>query len=149
MKCRLFAVAVLALFVTCIFGGSAMANNTLEGLAGTWVEVDPERKALPWRREHSSPGLYRVVITGDKLLLKEGDIVLADTIFRLDAPYQRNSLGILFNMQKRENWQAYSGNNQHIGSFGPFYCFDYREDGLVGVVFIHDLGGRELLFKRE
>ena len=149
MKNRLFAAIVLTLLAIYIWGGSVMANDTLESLTGTWVEVDPERKALPWARRHSPPGLYRVIINGDKLILKEGYKILVDTFFRLDKPFQRNSLGILFNMQKRENWQDYSGDHQHIGSFGPFYCFDYREDALVGVVFIHDLGARELFFERE
>ena len=150
MKCRLFAIAALVLFGTYIFGGSAMASDTLESLAGTWVEVDPERKGLPWARKHSSPGLYRVIIHGNTLTLKEGDKKLVDTTFRVDTTYRRHIKDIrLFNMQRRENWQAYDGDHQYVGSFGPFYCFEYKEDGLVGVVFIHDLGGRELRFTRE
>ena len=150
MKHRLFAIVTFVLLGTYIFGGSAMASDTLEGLAGTWVEVDPERKGLPWARKHSSAGLYRVIINGDKLTLKEGDRKLVDTTFRVDTTYRRHIKDIhLFNMQRRESWQAYDGDNQYVGSFGPFDLFEYKDGVLVGVVFIRDLGGRELLFKRE
>ena len=150
MKYGLFAATVLALLVTYIFGGSAMASDTLEGLAGTWVEASTDGKPTPWVHTHSSPGLYRVIINGDKLILKEGEKILVDTIFRVDMTYRRHIKDIrLFNMQMRENWQAYSGDHQYEGSFGVFDLFEYKNGVLVGVVFIHDLGVRELLFKRE
>jgi len=150
MKYGLFAATVLALLVTYIFGGSAMASDTLEGLAGTWVEASTDGKPTPWVHTHSSPGFYRVIINGDKLILKEGEKILVDTIFRVDMTYRRHIKDIrLFNMQMRKNWQDYSGDHQHEGSFEVFDVFEYKNGVLVGVVFIHDLGVRELLFKRE
>ena len=150
MKNRLFAAIVLTLLAIYILGGSVMANDTLEGLTGTWVEVDPEGKGSRWAHTHSSSGIYRVIINGDKLILKEGDNILVDTTFRVDTTYRRNIMDIrLFNIQMRQNWQAYSGDNQYEGSFGAFDVFEYKDGALVGVVFIHDLGARELFFERE
>ena len=127
-----------------------MASDTLESLTGTWVEVDPEGKGLKWAHTPSSSGPYRVTINGDKLILKEGDKILVDTTFRVDTTYRRNIRDIhLLNIQPRENWQDYSGDHQYVGSFGPFNEFKYKDGMLVGVVFIYDLGSRELLFKRE
>ena len=150
MKYGFSAAIILVLFVTYIFGGSAMADDTLESLAGTWVESGSEGKSTLWAHTQSSTGPYRVIINGDKLLLKEGDNILVDTIFRVDTSYRRHIKDIrLFNMQMRENWQAYSGDHQYEGAFGVFDVFEYKNGVLVGVVFIHDLGPRELLFKRE
>ena len=150
MKHGLFAATVLALLAAYIFGGSAMASDPLEGLAGTWVEASTDGKPTPWAHTQSSPSLYRVIVNGDKLTLKEGDNVLVDTTFRVDTTYRRHLKDIrLFNIQMRENWQAYDGDHQHIGSFEVFDLFEYKNGALVGVVFIHDLGARELLFKRE
>ena len=76
--------------------------------------------------------------------MKEGDTVLVDTTHRRHIRESR-----LLNIQRRENWQDYSGDNQYVGSFGPFDELKYKNGVLAGVVFIHDLGSRELLFKRE
>ena len=158
MKCRFFATVVFVLLVTYIFAveGPAMANGTLESLAGAWVEASTDGKGSPWAHTQSSSGLYRVIINGDKLILKEGDNILVDTTFRVDITswvdknHRRHIKNIrLFNMQMRENWQDYSGDHQHIGSFGVFDLFEYKDGVLVGVVFIHDLGSRVVPFKRE
>ena len=126
MKNRLFAAIVLTLLAIYIFGGSVMANNTLENLTGTWVEVDPEGKGSQWAHTHSSSGIYRVIINGDKLILKEGENILVDTTFRVDTTYRRNIMDIrLFNIQMRQNWQDYSGDNQYEGSFGAFDLSEY------------------------
>ena len=127
MKYKLFAIAALALLGTYIFGGSAMASDTLEGLAGTWVEASMEGKPTPWAHTQSSSSLYRVIIKGDKLILKEGDNILVDTTFRVDTSYRRHIMDIrLFNIQLRKNWQDYSGDHQHVGSFGVFDVFEYK-----------------------
>jgi len=150
MKHRLFTLVTLVLLAPYLFGGSVMASDTLESLTGTWAEVDPEGKGVQWAHTQSSSGPYKIIINGDKLILKEGDNILVDTIFRVDTAYRRHIKDVrLFNIQMRENWQAYSGDHQHVGSFGVFNLFEYKNDMLVGVVFIHDLGSRELLFKRE
>ena len=150
MKSGFFAAAVFVLLAPYIFGGSAMASDTPESPAGTWVEVDPERKSLRPLRTHASSGAYRVLIQGNNIVVKEGDAVLVDTTFRMDTTHRRHIReSRLLNIQRRENWQDYSGDNQYVGSFGLFDMFEYKNGVLIGVVFIHDLGRRELLFKRE
>ena len=128
MKYRLFTAVALALLSVCIFGGSAMASDTLEGLAGTWVEVDSK-----------GPG-YTILIDGNKITISWPNEVICNTVFRLDGNELKNT-------KKRENWQAYVEFHQHE-QFGHFERFELLEGVLTGFIFIADRGYRKTPFEK-
>jgi len=132
MKHRLFTIVALALLVAYIFGGSAMANDLFESLAGTWVEVDPERKASPFRPLDSSPSPYKILIDGDKITITWSNKIICDTLFRLDGNELKNT-------KKRQNWQEYVEFHQYE-QFGPFERIELLEGVLTGFLFVADMG---------
>jgi len=141
MKCRLFAAAVLALFVTYSFGESAMASDALESLTGTWVVVDPERKSFPFRCADSSSAPYIVIINGDKITITWRNKIICDTVFRLDDSELKNT-------KKRENWQAYVESHQYE-LFGHFERIKLLDGELVGFIFVADRGYIKLAFTKR
>ena len=134
MKNSLFAIAVLALLVAYIFGDSAMANETLENLTGTWLEGEPEGDSFgfPFRDIGSPPAPCTITIEGDKITLTRRNEVLYSTIFRLDGNELKNT-------KKRENWQAYVEMHQHE-QFGHFERIELLDGVLIGFLFIADMG---------
>ena len=129
MKHRLFTIVAFALVVTYIFGGSAMASDTLESLAGTWVEVD------------SKGPLYTILIDGDKITISWPSKVIYNTIFRLDGAELKNT-------KKRENWQEYV-ESHHYEQFGHFEKIKIMDGKLVGFIFEADRGYLKIPFAKR
>ena len=128
MKHRLFTVVALALLGACIFGGSAMASDTIENLSGTWVGVGPK-----------GPG-YTVLIDGNKITISWLDKAIYNTIFRLDGNELKNT-------KKRENWQEYVEFHQHE-QFAHFERFELLEGVLTGFIFVADRGYLKIPFAK-
>ena len=131
MKYGLFTIAALALLGTYIFGGSAIASDTLEGLAGTWVEVDRD----------SPPSPYRILIDGDKITITWRNKIICDTVFRLNGNELKNT-------KKRENWQEYVEFHQYE-QFGHFERFEFLEGVLTGFIFVADRGYLKIPFAKR
>jgi len=129
MKHRLFTAVALALLAVCIFGGSAMASDTLESLSGTWVEVD------------SKGPLYTILIDGNKITISWPNKVIYKTIFRLDGNELKNT-------KKRENWREYAKADQYE-QFGHFEKIEIMDSKLVGFIFIADRGYRKIPFEKR
>ena len=129
MKHRLITVVALVMLGACIFGGSAMASDTLESLTGTWVEVDPK-----------GPG-YTILIDGNKITIAWPNKVICNTIFRLDDVKLKNT-------KKRENWQKYAKPDQYE-QFGHFKTIKIMDSKLVGFIFVADIGYREIPFAKS
>ena len=132
MKQRLFAIAALVLLGAYSFGGSAMANDTLESLAGTWIQVDPESNASPSWYQDFPPVSYSILIDGTNIAITMRGNVLYNTIFTLDGNELKNT-------KKRENWQEYVEFHQHE-QFGPFEKIELLGGVLTGFLFVADMG---------
>ena len=118
-----------------------MANDTFERLAGTWVEVDPERKSFPFRHTDSSLGLYMVIINGDNIVITWRNTIICDTVFKLDGNELKNT-------KKRENWQAYVESHQYE-QFGPFERIELLDGVLTSFLFVADRGYVKLPFTKH
>ena len=124
-----YSLAALALLATFVFGGSAMASDTLKSLTGTWVEVD------------SKGPLYTILIDGDTITISWPSKVIYNTIFRLDGAELKNT-------KKRENWQKYVESHQYE-QFGHFEKIEIMDSKLVGFIFEADRGYLKSPFEKR
>ena len=124
-----YSLAALALLATFVFGGSAMASDTLKSLTGTWVEVD------------SKGPLYTILIDGDTITISWPSKVIYNTIFRLDGAELKNT-------EKRENWQKYAKSDQYE-QFGHFRKIKIVDGKLVGFMFESGTGFIEIPFEKR
>jgi len=107
-----------------IDGEQPMAHKIPEALNGTWVQAD------------KGPHPYSITIRGDTILVTWGEgqktKVLCDSTFILEGDELKNT-------KLRKNWQEYAERHQRE-TLGHFSSLHYRNDALVGFLFVADRG---------